>query len=770
MFKKFLEILHDLVTQLEQHPTFKLKAFAADKLKGVYDQLNYLNSGSAKFSEIRQQILQKFEQYQQLQKDETQKSESKQTPFFALSKEVIQSLQVKNARQWHEKQAALFTEKSTWWNERLAQLALHTSATAVDAIEQLRTLWQQQGCYAAFSTPDLIGAYWRNVGVIDAWLKSAQQEFAQKQKTLPKKLARQYQIQFQHLATAFQAEKAAMRASMLTRLSVGIKCGDLRFDDVVVATVQELEQLGAIASTQLPKGVRRHMTPSIVRYIQQIMAIEGTSVEKAQLATLLYSQSIRSIEKNSAPSGSTASSFVVRKNPFGMTFAVPAAVSHLVAAKPPFYTKLPKGLQFLFRGEKAAYEFFQHEDCQYLLIAQQHFVQHKVENNFNIRTLRHSASWDYLNQLMDLVESEIKRLQAKQKALSRILYPDVQRLLQHYQTALTPFATRVFNQQLQIFDLLLTDLAAQIKTRALSDAEQLGIEAVKEQLIHYQKIVGIPVSYEWQSLLARYQQLIELAAKPRVTDAVFKQATQVTQKIKNGKKLGPHEQSLLAEVSTTVFDTVAKQENTYAKAAFALDYRVVQQDVGSLLKTALVQSALTLPSPALVEHLQTLKQHFETLAVVQPTLINSADIQTALYGYFYRLLETLQNFSGRSAFTKLEGHLEFILKTILQLPIDETLRHEVLQLKKSIETFKSLDWDLFQHIAIAPRCKALSSVLKPEISRLMLDSPLNSLPEINSGQTLKANKHTMAFFEPLSLSQTTKTTEIPVSTTRLCPL
>lgn len=770
MFKKFLEILNGLVTQVEHHATFRLKAFAAHKLKVVYEQLDYLNSDTAKFSEIHQQTLQKFEQCQQLQKDEIQKSQTKQAPFFALAKEVIQSLQVKNARQWYEKHCALFTEKATRWDELLAQLPLQTSADTLNAIEQLRTLWQQQGRYAAFSTPDLIGAYWHNVGVIDTWLKSAQQEFAQKQKSLPKKLARQYQSQLQHLAATFQTEKADMRASMLTRLSVGIKCGDLRFDDLVIATVQELNQHGALTSTQLPKGVRRHMTPSTVRYIQQIMAIEGTSAEKAQLATLLYYQPSRLIENYSGSSGSSASALVVRKNQLGITFAVPETVSHLVAAKPPFYTKLPKGLQFLFRGERAAYEFFQHEDCQYLLIAQNNFSYHNIEPDLSIRTLRHSASWDYLNQLMHLVASETKRLQAKQKALSRILYPDVQRLLRHYQTALTPFATRVFNQQLQIFDILLFDLEAQIKTRALSDAEQLGIEAVKEQLFHYQKILNIPESNEWQNLFARYQQLKELAAKPQVTDAVFEQATQVTQKIKNGKKLGPHEQSLLAEVSTTVFDTVAKQQDNYAKAGFALNYRITQQDIGELLKTALAQSALTLPSPALVEHLQTLKQLFETLAVVQPTLKNSADIQNALYGYFYRLLETLQNFSGRSAFTKLEGHLQFILKTILQLPIDETLRHEVLQLKTSIERFKSLDWDLFQQIAIMPRCKALSIVLKSEISRLMPDSLLNSLPGINSGQTSKVNNRTFAFFEPLHLSQTTKNPEIPVSITPFCPL
>lgn len=771
MFKKFLAILNDLVTQVEQQTHFKLKAFSEANLKVVYEQLDYLASDTAKFLEIHRHATQTFAQCKPLQNQEgkadTQESETQKTQFFALSKEVLQFLQVKNAREWYEKYCALFTTQSTWWDERLSQLPLQTSSHALDTINQLRQLWQQQGHYAVFSTPDLIGAYWRNVSVIETWLKSAQQEFLHQyrhqQKQLPYKLVRQYQTQFHQLTTALQAEKATMRASMIVRLAVGIKRGDLRFDDAVVSTVQALEKLGALDSTPLPKGIRRHITPSILRYIQQIIAIDGTAAEKAQLATLLYSQFVKQKSKTSTQkitSAQTAISLVARKNHFGITFAVPETVSHLVAAQPPFYTKLPKSLQFLFRGAKAAYEFFQHEDCQYLLIAQNHFAHHTLEPNLNIRTLRHSSSWDYFNDLTHLVASETKRLNTKQASLSRIWHPDVHRLLQGYKTALTTFSHRLYNQQLQVFDWLLTDLEVQIKTRVshvLSEAEQLGIEAVKDQLVQYQKAGGIAVSNVWRSLLARYQHLIKLAAtaKSQVTDADLAQTTQVIQKIKHGKKLGSREQMLLTEVERSSLNsysnafsscaTVATQP-TYAQTTFALNYRVAQQDVDTLLKTTLMQSALTLSSPELVEHLQALKQHFETLVIVQPTLIHSTDIQTALYRYFYTLLETIQNLPGRSAFTKLEGHAQFILQTLLQLPLDETLHHEVLQLQQSIESFKALDWHLFQQLVITPRLKALSAVL----NTATVISEISEVPEVSN--------------EPLA---TSTAMNIPISTAPL---
>lgn len=700
MFKKFKEILG---ITLQYNINSKLNSFSKHSLEIIYEQLDYIKNESARFLEIHRQTLEKFQQSKNLEKDETQKEQ-----FFALSREVIQSIQVSNTREWYEKNCLFLVENTKWWNECIAKLILSSKneqqIKEVKEIEKLQSFWQQQGHYAVFSTPDLIGVYWRNAGVIGQWLKSAQQEFKAKRKQLSKKVANKYREQLNNLETAFQAEKTQIRAALLARLSIGIKRGDLYFDDLVISTVQQLEQVSAITPMRLPKGIRRHITPSILRYIQQIIGIDGTQEEKAQLANVLYAQ----------PNASLS----LRTNPFGITFAVPQAVANIVAVKPPFYTKLPKGLQFLFRGEKASYKFFQHKSCQYLLIAAQHLIKHEIEVGITAATLRHSTSWRYFNQLMHLLASELKRQQGYQANFSSILYSDVHQLLADYKTTLSTFAQTLFNKQLQIFDQLLTDLEVQIKTRSLTEIELLEIEAVKTKLTDFQNTWGTQIPKEQRNLLARYLLIKDTVFQPPIADEVFEQATQATQKIKKGQTVTKHEKAVLKtleEVSSTVSTTVSIANDTYAKATAVLHYRVTQENVKKLLKIELEKAALKLTSPELIEHLQTIKQQFESITLIEPAFISSAEMQTAIYRYVYNLLTTIQNLSGRSAFTKLEGHTQFILKTLLQLPIDDVLRQLIERCAKAIETFKALDWDLFCQLAITPNVNALSDVLNTDI-------------------------------------------------------
>lgn len=703
MFEKFLIHLNALV---EQDAAVVLDAYATNKLKVVYDQIDFIKSDVAKFYEIHQQALRQIEQYDQLSQDKTQKER-----FFALTKEAIDTIRVKNALRWYANGCEFFTEKTSWWNECLAQLPKQASSSAavknainknetVAAIEALQAMWQQQGRYAVFSTPDLISVYWRNIGVIEQWLKTAQQEFKSEKKYLAKNQRKTYQVHLKNLATILQQEKTTIRASLLTRLSVGIRRSDLRFDDVLVATAETLKQLGDTTSVPLSSmspamhHARRHMTSSILRYIQQIISIDGTQAEKAQLTQTLYAQS---------------SHFILRTNPVGITFAIPKTVENIVAIKPPFYTKLPKVLQFLFRGEKAVYEFLQHPDCQYLLIAQQHFSQLQFEAELCVGNLRHSNSWNYCQELMRLLANEGKRQQVKQADFSPIFYPDVQRLLQGYKDTLARFTHLLFNKQLEAFDLLLTNLETQIQTRVLTNKEQLNVEDVRGQLSEFQKTWCIPVTDEWSALWARCQKVI-------------------------------------VESDHTVFATVSTSGNTYAKATMVLNERIAKNDLLSSFKKELTKTGLELTAPELVHYFQNIQQQLKKIATEQPAFVKSTEIQTVFYRYVYNLLDTLQNLPGRHAFTPLEGHVAFILKTLGQLPIDETLRHEVTQLQAEIKNFKAFDWDLFLQIAITPRLRVLLSILTTDVSI--------SLPKTTSKSVVNTKVASVESVEAIEIVET----------------
>lgn len=624
MFTLLLETLDQYLRtpNTSQHPAFQIPELL--RLKKI---ITSLNNTATKNYELDQQAANQAEQLAKLSDGQVHR-----TQFFGLTKELLQAVQLKNARPWRTAKQEELAKPASWWGYA-AQAVNH-----LDKLETLEKNWQLHGRYADFSTPDLIGVYWRHVGEISQWLKNVKSALQpDEQKALRKEL---------------QHEKRAIRAGLLARVAAGIQTGDLRFDDVLVATTQNLMQLDAMSVKKLPKGTHRQMTPSTLRYIQQIIGVDGSKTEKAQLAALLY------------PPIRTNTSVVIRKNHFGITFAIPAAAKQLIAEEPPFYTKLPrwKWLQTLFRGEKALYQFFQHPDCQYLLVAQQHLAKQVLEKDLTATQLRHSPAWNYYQDLMQLLGREEKRRSEKLRTFSGFLQEDMQAVLKHYQASLSVFAKQLFHKQLEVFEKLVQVAELQTQTRILNDAETFELEDVMQQLTTLRQQWKIAASVQWQTLNNRYQNLLQ------------------------------------------AFSSIARQAKpTYEQTNTVLQQRLIYAQSETVLTAELAKSPLTMTAPVLVEHIQVLKQQMHTVTYI------SDELQTNLYRYIQNLVAAIQNLPGRSAFTKLEGHVQLILKTYLEWPLDRVLREQITSLQNDIQQYRTFDWHLFQKLAITPRSYAFEA-------------------------------------------------------------
>ena len=396
---------------------------------------------------------------------------------------------------WYKTQRQQLNDK-TWWKS----LAAKTKES-----EPIYSAWKAQDKYKYYQSHSLGFIYSTVIPVFTHWLKLARAELKLKAHKLAVTQKNDYKKFLKALANFIEDHKKALRISMLARLTAGANRQDIRFDDVTVATLNQLEDIGAMEKTEKPSMPLRGMTPTTFFEFMRILQQEGSGQERHALNALPYFKHTQAV---------TYRTFTVvsGKKPITLHYLVPTACAEFIAKRPPFYLKLPRFLHRFFAGIKFRYEFFQHETAQYLLAA------HTTLDTLAIPESITLANLDQLPLLHDaryfetLVIQEQQRQAEWLKKLSGVLYTKERAMLRHYYQHLKKVGATLMFKKVDLLEAIIQQYEK--RDTNLSREEKVNLRALLDEIKADQQQWGLHFKFLHLETLCHLKLLLDKQVPP----------------------------------------------------------------------------------------------------------------------------------------------------------------------------------------------------------------------------------------------------------------
>lgn len=677
MFKSIYQLPQKLRIFLNQH---KFKAFSTANLTALTKFLNYLNNKESKFAQI---AIMTNRTGQSLKKALARAGQLRNTSIISKTFVALNSTYI-NRNQHHNLCHQL--NNPLFWSEcfKASSNELH------EKIAIAHQKWQAHGKYAEYSTPDLIYMYQTIFSGLNAWLLKAKKEFTSKGDKLSVNDFNLYKEFLTQLEAELTREQQIARVSLMARLEIGVKAGDLRYDDVAQATTEELQTLNVLPNdvTIKTQSVHRHLTPKVLKQIRYIINREGTPDEKIQLTSLLKD----------------ADHLTVRVNKKGYIFSIPKAVSDSIAKKPPFYTKLPRMFHHFFFDSKMRYEFFQNDICQYLFMSHESLKRLPATETLMLSTLADSTIWQNLQYHSNLLKAEETRIKKLMPKLG-IFNISIQKIIAVYEENLKAIGQTITTKQISLVLNLVAALEASKSKLNDQEVKQLMelCELCDSHAVKYQHL-----SYSVTNLRMR----ITLLAAPHPTTLIdeeaFHTASTVASKMSAGLTVSDKELSIVECAN----DALPRSHQFFndAQIAFVLNKNLSAHNLPLQLQAELKKSPLGMDSNHVITHIKKIKQLVESIYTQIEPAKALALVQKALYEYTHQLLIAISQLPTPAKFNQQTGIINFVMDTLCKLhKSDEVFQKFLQQIAKFSDQYKLFDWHDFLTIYIKPLIKQLNA-------------------------------------------------------------
>ena len=382
--------------------------------------------------------------------------------FSTLQREALfflrQQIQA-NYQTWYKTQRQQLNNE-IWWNELPVKN---------DATKKIHQEWQAQHRYKYYRSESLIFIYQQIIPAYANWIDFAKAELNLKRHQLLSSHLTQYETYLNSLEIFLELHKNAIRVSMLARLQAANSEQDIRFDDLTVATIKNLQRLQALPEQEITHLPQHGITPKVFYGFLSILQKESTEAQSKELLTLPYF--------NLKTTGvSKFTDLQIRNNQQGVGYFIPITCTNLISTKLPFYLNLPKFLHRFFTGRKIRYEFFQNAEAQYLLAANSTIDNLKITKAINLATLHHTPLLHTIHYFEILLLAEQRRKDTLMKQTSSIYHKKARQVLINYEKRLQHIGITLTNKKVELVKKIILQYESHDKNLNLQ--EKLSLRAL----------------------------------------------------------------------------------------------------------------------------------------------------------------------------------------------------------------------------------------------------------------------------------------------------
>lgn len=554
----------------------------------------------------------------------------------ALQHEVLfylkQQIQT-NYQTWYKTQRQQLNNE-TWWNE----LKIKN-----DVIEKIHQAWKAQYRYKYYRSESLVFIYQQVIPAYANWIEFAKTELNLKRHKLSQAQLTQYAAYLNSLITFLEQHKNAIRISMLARLRAANKEQDIRFDDLTVATIKNLQHLQAIPEQEITHLPQRGITPKVFYSFLYILQKEATEDQTKELLSLPYFNLKTNVALESHR-------LQIRKNQEGVGYFIPITCAALIPTKLPFYLKLPEFLHGFFTGRKIRHEFFQNAEAQYLLLANSTIDNLKVTETITLTTLHHLPFLHTIHNFEILLLAEQRRKDTLTKKTSNIFHKKARQVLINYGQRLQHIGITLTNKKVE----LLQKIIVQYETRDtnLNVQEKLSLRALLTEIQEDKNKWGADFNF------------MHLEAQCYMKLLIDKRIPVPNANITNAAQTLPH------------LDTTDKE-------------KLLQR-----FDIAINKQPLLLEQIDLAAHLKEVKLCFTLITDANKLKFSAKKLRIQLHQYTLKFIESICALDSKEAFTTSMERIKLIIDLLKTLNQDNQIfQNEIIKdLDSSINESNHLSW------------------------------------------------------------------------------
>ena len=565
---------------------------------------------------------------------------------------------------WYQTQRQQLNDK-TWWKS----LAAKTKES-----EPISSAWKAQDKYKYYQSHSLGFIYSTVIPVFTHWLKLARAELKLQAHKLTVTQKNDYRKFLNALANFIEDHKKALRISMLARLTAGVNRQDIRFDDVTVATLSQLEDIGAMEKTEKPHMPLRGMTPPIFFEFMRILQQEGSGQERQALNALPYFKHTQAV---------TYRTFAVvsGKKPMTLHYFVPTACADFMPRTPPFYLKLPRFLHRFFAGIKFRYEFFQHETAQYLLAAHTTLETLAIPKSITLANLHQLPLLHDAHYFETLVIQEQQRQAGWLKKLSGVLYQKERNLLLRYNQYLKNVGATLMFKKVDLLEAIIQQYEK--RDTNLSPEEKVNLRALLDEIKADQQQWGLHFKFLHLETLCHLKLLLDKQV-PTLTD----------------------------------------KENNPIQAQATLT-QALEKTLPEKFEAEILKNPLALTMDALKQHRQALDEAFTYLIVSHKSVMAVNTLNRQVYQYIYRCINALIELGSKENWLANAEKITLILTLLKTLShANKALEDVIANIEKAHTEIPNFDWEVIVDFKLNPEKKALETFLNKRQSLPITEAEL----------------------------------------------